>query len=273
MTSLRWVRPFAVYLFVLVWLLPVLWLLSTSLKTDVEAFQAAPSLIFEPQWGNYADAWQEGNLGRAMANSALVSVVSSIIGIVGGLPLAYLLTQVWEPTSNASRRFTVVVLLLTTVPPVLGLTPLFRTFLEVGLTRNWLGITFVHSFYACLLAILIFRSFLESHAREIREAALVDGCGEWKALLHCILPSLVGPTAAVFVLSLIQSWNEYLYALVLTGGDSQTVPVRIASFLGFMGTNWASLTAAGVIGTLPIVLFALLARNYLARGLSYGGVK
>jgi len=271
--SVRSVRALVVYLFVLVWMLPIVWLVSTSLKTDVEAFRAAPSFNFDPQWGNYVGAWQEGNLGVAMANSAVTAVISSILGIMAGLPLAYLLTQVWEPTSRASRRVTVVVLLLTTVPPVLGLTPLFRTFLDVGLTRTWLGLTFVHSFYACLLAILIFRSFLESLAREIREAALVDGCSEWRALWHCILPNLVGPAAAVFVLSLIQSWNEYLYALVLTGGDSQTIPVRISSFLAFMGTNWANLTAAGVIGTLPIVVFALLARNQLARGLSYGGVK
>lgn len=84
---------------------------------------------------------------------------------------------------------------------------------------------------------------------------------------------MVGAVFATLVLCLIQSWNEYLYALVLTGGDSQTVPVRVSGFFTFVGTNWSTLTAAGVIGTLPIVVFAILARKHMARGLSYGGVK
>jgi ABC-type glycerol-3-phosphate transport system permease component len=78
---------------------------------------------------------------------------------------------------------------------------------------------------------------------------------------------------ATFVLALIQSWNEFLYALVLTNGDNQTVPVTIAGFLSFFGTNWGRLTAAGVIGALPIVVFAILVRKHMARGLSFGGVK
>jgi hypothetical protein len=73
--------------------------------------------------------------------------------------------------------------------------------------------------------------------------------------------------------SLSASWNEFLYALVLTSGGTQTAPVTIAGFLSFFGTNWARLTAAGVIGALPIVVFAILVRKHMARGLSFGGVK
>ena len=102
---------------------------------------------------------------------------------------------------------------------------------------------------------------------------MIDGLGEWRTLFQCVLPNVWGAAFATFVLALIQSWNEFLYALVLTSGDSQTVPVTIAGFLSFFGTNWARLTAAGVIGALPIVIFAILVRKHMARGLSFGGVK
>jgi len=269
----RIVRLVLIYAFVIWCLAPILWLVSTSLKSDVDAFSETPVWFFTPQWGNYLDAWNDGYMGKAMAASAIVAVVSSVIGIVCGLPLAYWVTQVLPAGTRAARHVTLFVLLLTTVPPVLGLTPLFRVFNTLGVGRGPVGITMVHSYYAVLLAFLILRSFLESFPRDVREAALVDGAGEWRTLAQCIAPNLVGSMFATFILALIQSWNEYLYALVLTGGDYQTVPVRVASFFTFVGTNWSTLTAAGVIGTLPIILFAILARDYMARGLSYGGIK
>lgn len=212
-------------------------------------------------------------MSQAMLISATVAVGSSLIGVLGGVPLAYLVTQVWRPESRASGRVTLTILLLTTLPPILGLTPMFRTFYAVGMSRSVVGILLIHGFYAVLLAFLIFRSFLLGFPREIREAGMLDGVGEWRILGRCVLPNLVGPMFATLVLALIQSWNEFLYALVLTTGDTQTVPVRVAGFLSFVGTNWANLTAAGVIATLPIVIFALATRRYMAQGLTFGGVK
>jgi len=202
-----------------------------------------------------------------------VALLSSAVGVVSGAPLAYLVTQVWPVTSQASSRVTLAVLLLTTLPPVFGLTPLYRTLYGLGLSESLVGVIFVHSFYAVLLSFLIFRSFLVEFPREIREAALVDGAGEWTVLGRCLVPNLVGPLFATVVLTLIQSWNEFLYALILTTGENQTVPVRVAGFLSFVGTNWSNLTAAGVIATLPIVIFGILTRKYMAQGLTFGGVK
>ena len=262
-----------VYLFVIWCIAPILWLVSTSLKSDVDAFASPPVWFFTPQFDNYVAAWTDGGMGQSMLVSAAVAVVSSVLGIVAGLPLAYLITQVWPAESVASARVTLGILLLTTVPPVLSLTPFYRTFFGIGLTGNPVGLTIIHTFYAILLAVLIFRSFLTNFSREIREAAMIDGAGEWRTLFFCIAPNVWGGMFAIFVLALIQSWNEFLYALVLTTGDSQTIPVTIAGFLSFFGTNWGRLTAAGVIGTIPIVIFAILVRKHMARGLSFGGVK
>lgn len=270
---LKAVRIAVVYLFVIWCVAPILWLVSTSLKSDVDAFASPPVWFFIPQFRNYVNAWVDGGMGHAMLISAAVAVISSVLGIMAGLPLAYLTTQVWPPESRASARVTLAILLLTTVPPVLSLTPFYRSFFGIGLTGNVYGLTIVHTFYAILLAVLIFRSFLVNFPREIREAAMIDGVGEWRALFLCIAPNVWGGMFATFVLALIQSWNEFLYALVLTNGDNQTVPVTIAGFLSFFGTNWGRLTAAGVIGALPIVIFAILVRKHMARGLSFGGVK
>jgi ABC-type glycerol-3-phosphate transport system permease component len=262
-----------VYIFVIWCIAPILWLISTSLKSDVDAFSATPVWLFVPHFDAYASAWTDGGMGQATLMSAIVAVVSGVVGIVAGLPLAYLTTQVWPVESRSSARVILMILLLTTVPPALSLIPFYRTFFAVGLTGNVGGLTIIHSFYATLLAVLIFRSFLVNFPREIRDAALIDGVGEWRALFYCVVPNVWGGMFATFVLALIQSWNEYFYALVLTSGDSKTVPVTIAGFLSFFGTNWARLTAAGVIGALPIVVFAILVRKHMARGLSFGGVK
>ena len=266
-------RPLLVYLFVVWCLAPILWLVSTSLKSDVQAFSSKPVWVFTPHFENYAHAWQSGGMQHAMMISAVLAIVSSIVGVTAGAPLAYLVTQVWPATSRGSGRVVLLILLLTTLPPVFGLTPLYRTFFAVNLAGKLIGVVFVHSFYAVLLSFLIFRSFLIEFPREIREAGLMDGAGEWGVLNRCVVPNLIGPLFATMVLSLIQSWNEFLYALILTTGDNQTVPVRIAGFLSFVGTNWANLTAAGVIGTLPIVIFGILTRKYMAQGLTFGGVK
>jgi ABC-type glycerol-3-phosphate transport system permease component len=269
----RVVKSGVVYLFVLWCIAPVLWLISTSLKPAADIFTSTPVWFFTPQFGSYVQAWTDGGMGQAMVNSALVAVISSVVGIAAGLPLAYVSTQIWESESVSSARVTLGILFMTTVPPILSLLPFYRAFFSVGLTGNDVGLTIVHSFYATLLAVLIFRSFLVPFSREIREAALIDGAGEWRTLLQCILPNVWGALFATFVLALIQSWNEFLYALVLTNTNSETAPVAISSFLAFFGTNWGRLTAAGVIGTLPIVIFAIVVRKHMARGLSFGGVK
>lgn len=269
----RVLRTVIVYVFVLWCIAPVLWLISTSLKSAAQAFTPTPVWFFVPQFGSYVQAWNDGGMGQAMINSTAVAVISSVIGIAAGLPLAYLSTQIWESESQNSSRVTLGILFMTTVPPILSLIPFYRAFFGAGLTGNVFGLTIIHSFYATLLAVLIFRSFLVGFSREIREAALIDGAGEWRTLIQCILPNVWGGLFATFVLALIQSWNEFLYALVLTNSDSQTVPVTISSFLAFFGTNWGRLTAAGVIGTLPIVIFAIVVRKHMARGLSFGGVK
>lgn len=275
MTSMltKGIRPILVYGFVAWCLAPILWLVSTSLKSDVDAFSSTPVWIFTPHFENYLNAWNDGGMQQAMIISSTVASASSILGILCGGPLAYLTTQVWPTAARGAGRVTLVILLLTTLPPVFGLTPLYRFFFGLGLSESLVGIVLVHSFYATLLSFLIFRSFLVEFPREIREAGLVDGGGEWRVLGQCVMPNLIGPTFATLVLTLIQSWNEFLYALILTTGENQTVPVRVAGFLSFVGTNWANLTAAGVIGTLPIVIFGVATRKYMAQGLTFGGVK
>ncbi|MGO2748146.1 MAG: hypothetical protein ACTIAO_16290, partial [Microbacterium sp.] len=176
---LHTLRIVAVYAFVLWCILPILWLVSTSLKSDVDAFSREPVWFFVPQFSNYVTAWFDGGMGQSMLVSGTVAIISSVLGILAGLPLAYLTTQVWPAESTGSARLTLGVLLLTTVPPVLSLTPFYRTFFGVGLTGNPVGLTIIHTFYAILLAVLIFRSFLASFPREVREAAMLDGLGEW----------------------------------------------------------------------------------------------
>jgi ABC-type glycerol-3-phosphate transport system permease component len=252
---------------------PILWLLTTSLKPELLAFRSPPDWFFRPILSNFTQVWQDGSIGNGFIHSALVAVGSSILGCLLALPITYLITQVWDPSSKAAARVTTLCLGTLITPPIVALFPIYLGFVHLHILGSLLGLTVVYTLFNLGLAVLLLRSFLIGIPREIREAALVDGAGEFQVLRRVLLPLLSGSLIAVGILCLIQSWNEFLFALVLTSSSSQTLPVAITSFLSFEGTNWGPLSASGILGMLPIVVFALIVQKKLARGLTLGAVK
>lgn len=252
---------------------PILWLLTTSLKPEVLAFRSPPDWLFRPILNNFRDVWQDGAIGSGFIHSAVVAVGSSVLGCLLALPVAYLITQVWDPASKAAARVTTLCLGTLITPPIVALFPVYLGFVHLHILGSLAGLAAVYTLFNLGLAVLLLRSFLIGIPREIREAALVDGASEFQILRRVLLPLVTGSLIACGILCLIQSWNEFLFALVLTTSSSQTLPVAITSFLSFEGTNWGPLSASGILGMLPIVIFALIVQKRLAQGLTLGAVK
>jgi ABC-type glycerol-3-phosphate transport system permease component len=266
-------RSIVTYLFAAWCIVPILWLLSISLKPPGKAFSGNPFRIFTPTLSNYQGVLEQGNVLGGLERSAEITVLSVAIGMALAAPLAYVLTHVWEPASRRSERVTLLFLASLITPPVVLILPLYQFFNYLHLINNPVALVLMYSIMNMSLSVLLLRSYLGNVPHEIREAALVDGAGEWRILLRCILPVAMGGVAATAILCAIQTWNEFLFALVILGGQNQTLPVVISSFLTFEGINWGGLAAAGIMAIVPIVVFGLLVQRHLARGLSFGSIK
>lgn len=265
-------RSAVTYLFAAWCVAPVLWLLSISLKPARKAFLGNPFQPFTPTLSNYSSVLQQGDVLGGLKRSAWITAASVLIGMALAVPLAYVLTQVWDPASRRSERVTLLFLASLITPPVVFILPLYQFFTALHLIGQPAALVLMYAVMNTSLSVLLMRSYLGGVPHEIREAALVDGAGNGGSCsgAYCRSPgagSSRPPSCA------IQTWNEFLFALILLGGQNQALPVEISSFLTFEGIDWGSLSAAGILAIIPIVIFGLLVQWHLARGLSFGSVK
>lgn len=266
-------RTFVVYLYAAWCIVPLVWLVSISLRPPVNAFTSNPLSAFRPTLANYANAFDTGGVTGGLETSALVVGITTLVALAFATPIAYVITQVWRPSSASSGRVMLYFLGAIITPPIGLLFPLYNAFDIVHLVGSVWSVLILYTFFSLPLAVLLLRTYMLAVPRELAEAARVDGAGEWRVLGTCILPIVRGGVIATGVLCVLQQWNEYMFASVLLSGQHATLPIVIASFLNFEGTQWGPLSAAGVIGAFPMVVFALLVQRQLARGLTFGAVK
>lgn len=260
----------ALCVFTFVNLIPLIWAVLTSLKDPRDAFSIPPTIIFEPTLEYHRQVWFENDFFRYLKNSLIVSLGTVLISVPAGSLAAYALSRIPRRSAGPilSALFTIRMF-----PHMLLAIPFFvmGTFLNL-----------IDSYVLLILALVainqpftiwLMHGFFLEIPRDLDEAAAIDGCTSWQAFRIVILP-LARPGMTVAALfSLLLSYNEFLFALVLTGTDTKTLPVAIASFGGEDISSW-SLSAAGAIGImLPIVVVMLALQRYLVRGLTAGAVK
>ena len=135
------------------------------------------------------------------------------------------------------------------------------------------GLVLIYLTFNMALVIWMMQTYFDGVPKALEEAAFIDGCGVWKTFWKITLPLTAPGLAATAVLCFIFSWNDFFYALVLTRTSAQTAPVAIVNFMQFEGWEWGKIAAGGTLVMLPVIVFTLLVRNYLVRGLTAGGVK
>ncbi|MCL6443020.1 MAG: carbohydrate ABC transporter permease [Alicyclobacillus sp.] len=159
------------------------------------------------------------------------------------------------------------------VPPAVSLIPIFLLVGQLHLTDTYLALVIPYTAMNLPIIIWMVRGFIMDISVEIDEAAMVDGCTKFRVLWNIIFPLILPGVAATAIITLIQSWNEFLFALVLTRKTAITAPVGIAQFITMYGIQWGPMCAASLLITAPIIIFTMLVRKHLVRGLTFGAVK
>jgi len=258
----------------LVALAPVYWLLTISLKREVDQFAYPPQWIgFAATIQHYRDAFGSGSFGSYFANSVILAAMSTIAAVAIGVPAAYGLSR-FEWARSWDLKIGDWILSTRMLPPIVTIVPLFLMLREARLLNSLIGLAIVYTGFNLPFVVWMMRGFFDEIPREIEEAAMLDGESRAGSLLRIILPLVKPGLAATAVFCLVVAWNEFLFALILTQTDSSmTLPVGIASRVTQYEIKWGAMSAAGVVAMLPVLVFASAAQKYLVRGLSLGAVK
>lgn len=255
-------------------LAPVYWMLTISLKREVDQFAVPPLWFsFTPTLAHYRDAFFNRAFGQYLITSAIVAVSSTICALVIGTIAAYALARFKMP-GGLDRKLSLWILSTRMFPPIVTAVPLFLLMGDLGLLNTRASLIILYTGFNLPFVVWMMRGFFIEVPRELEEAAMVDGDSRLGALRRVLLPLVAPGLAATAVFCLIISWNEFLFALVLTQTDAaMTLPVGIAGRVTQYEIKWGVMSAAGVVAMVPILLFALAVQRYLVRGLSLGAVK
>jgi multiple sugar transport system permease protein len=251
-------------------LMPVIWAFLTSIKQPVDAFTYPPKLIFTPTFRFHYEIWVEKGFWRFLINSAVISVCTVGFSVSVGTMAAYGLSRM---RSVASRGILFGLLMMRMFPHILLAIPFFVLARNLDLVNTYTAMVLALTAINQPFTIWLMRSFFADVPSELYDAAAVDGCNTWQVFSRVALPVVRPGVWVTALFSLLLSYNEFLFALILTGPDTKTLPVAIAEYGGEDISYW-SLSAAAAVGiTLPIVAFMALLQRHLARGLSLGAVK
>jgi multiple sugar transport system permease protein len=270
-TFLRLLCLFVALLFALA---PVWWMLTISLKSEIDHFATPPPwFIFTPTLEHYYEAFVARAFGQYLLNSAVIAATSTACALVIGTLAAYALAR-FELPWQLNKHLSLWILSTRMFPAIVTVVPLFLMMRDVRLLNTRASLVIVYTAFNLPFVIWMMRGFFADLPRDLEEAALVDGDSRIGALVRVVLPLVAPGLAATAVFCLIVSWNEFLFALVLTQTDAaMTLPVGIAGRVTQYEIKWGVMSAAATVAIVPILVFALALQKYLVRGLSMGAVK
>jgi multiple sugar transport system permease protein len=248
-------------------LFPLFWMILTSLKTNMQAMAFPPLWLFSPTVQNYVDVFARNPFLEYMLNSTLIAVSAVGLSLAVGLPAAYSMAR-WR-----QRSLGMLFLLVKILPGIAFLVPLFVIYRQLGLINTLPGVALAHVIIVLPLVVWIMVGFFEDIPKELEEAALIDGATRIGIFLRIVLPLSKPGIVAATILGFIASWNNFIFALILGGKNTVTLPMAVYGFVSFEDVNWGGLTAAATVITLPILLLSLIVQKHLAGGLTIGAVK
>jgi multiple sugar transport system permease protein len=264
-----WLAVAAIMLFCL---FPFYWLTSISLKTgsDLRSGSLFPQ---NPSLANYESIFKNDDFTRALLNSAVVSISTTVAALVVGSFCAYALARL-----RFGGKFWILALVLsiTTFPAIAIAAPLFRLWSDIGIYNTWIGLIIPNLTFALPLAIYILVSFFKEIPKDLEEAALVDGATHFQAFRKVVVPLAAPGLATAGILTFIGVWNEFLFAITLTSSSSaRTVPAAIAFFTGSTQFELplGTISAASVVISIPLILLVLFFQKRIVAGLTAGAVK
>ena len=203
-------------------------------------------------------------------NSLIVGFGSTFLSIFLGTLAAYALSRFRVPGKNDLLFF---ILSTRMMPPIAVSIPIFLMYRTLGLNDSYLGMILLYTAVNLSLAVWLLKGFMDEVPREYEEAAMVDGYTRWQAFLKVVLPQAATGIATTAIFCLIFAWNEYAFALLLTSGNAQTAPPFIPTIIGEGGLDWPAMAAGTTLFLLPVLIFTVLLRKHLLRGITFGAIR
>ena len=278
-----------------IYFLPVLMIIFTAFKPANQALSVPPTLsptslfglipdqfVFSPTLENFGQVFSRimtvGGLPEATGfdrfffNSFYISSVSVLVALVIGTLAAYGFSR-YPLKGNDTYLF--IILTTRMLPAIVVIIPVILMFRTVGLSGSYLGIIMLYTAFNLAFTIWMMKSFFDELSYDVEDAARIDGSSEIRVFMKICLPQVVAGLAATFVFGLILTWNEFLFALLLTGVDTRTVPVAMnqAVSSGGRGTDWTLLASIETLFLIPVFLVTFFLQNHLLRGVTFGTVK
>lgn len=252
---------------------PLYWLVTTSIKVGGEV-AANPPVIVPTRFTleNYRAALATPGVARAFLNSIVIALASTALTTFLGSLAAYALAKSYLAT--AIRQGLLLWILVTRIfPPVTTAIPYYVIIKQLQLGDTYQAMILTYVSYGLPFVIWLMLGFFQDMPAEIEKAAIVDGCSLWQRFRQVVLPLALPGLAVTSVFAFIYSWNELLYASILTSFNAKTIPVVVAGFISDQFLRWGEMTAIGSIMVVPVLIFAAGAQRYLVRGLTFGAVK
>lgn len=250
-------------------LFPIYWVATMSIKTPSEYFHNPP--VWWPSGfdlSHFQRLFTNKSI-NALGRSLVITGLSSLLALVVACPAAYSLARF----NTGGHNFAFWILSQRFLPPVAVIIPIFLLFRVLKWVDTYHGMILLYATFNLPFGVWMMRGYFQEIPIEIEESALVDGASRWTVLWRMVLPLAVPGLIATAVFTFIFTWNEFLFALVLTRINAVTLPVALTSYFGAQSAFWGEASALSLIATLPVVILTLLVQKHLAAGLTLGAVK
>lgn len=245
-----------------------LWMLSLSLKNEVDNTAYPPVFLpSPPTFANYLEVWEKNKFASYLWNSIVVTGGATLVGLLLGVPAGYGIAK------SKATRWAVLIMVARMTPALSFLIPLFIVFQWLGLIGTYWALIATHLVITVPIIVWVMMGYFESLPQELDDAALVDGATLWQSFRLVALP-LARPGIVVgAILSFIFSWNNFIFAVVLAGKETRTLPYAVYNALTFEQISWGPLAAAALLVTAPVLVVTVIAQKQIVAGLTAGGLK
>lgn len=299
----KWAAGLLVALYAIITLLPLVWIISTSFKTGPDSISYPPKVVFDPSLEGYVnlfttrtrianadfaalpppETWYDAivrdqgmviagpsRFGERFLNSVIIGFGSTFLSIFLGTLAAYAFSRFKVPLKDDLLFF---ILSTRMMPPIAVAIPIYLMYRELGLSDTHLGMILLYTAVNISLAVWLLKGFIDEIPREYEEAALIDGYTRFQAFAKVVLPQAATGIASTAIFCLIFAWNEYAFAVLLTSGTAQTAPPFIPTIIGVGGQDWPAVAAGATLFLLPVMIFTIMLRKHLLRGITFGAVR
>ncbi|MEP4031173.1 carbohydrate ABC transporter permease [Roseibium polysiphoniae] len=298
----KWIAGLLVVGYAMVTILPLLWIIATGFKSPSDAIAYPPKVVFEPTLEGYVNlfttrtrmtpdalaelgepqTWYDkivreydmvisgpSRYGERFLNSIIIGFGSTFLSIFLGTLAAYGFSRFRVPLKDDLLFF---ILSTRMMPPIAVAIPIFLMFRQLGLSDTHLGMILLYTAVNLSLSVWLLKGFIDEIPIEYEEAALIDGYTRFQAFYKVVLPQAATGIASTSIFCLIFSWNEYAFAVLLTSGTAQTAPPFIPTIIG-VGKDWPAVAAGATLFLVPVMVFTVLLRKHLLRGITFGAVR